>query len=577
MKRRLDKAVKDGDLTRKQADNILACFDGKECDTALPGGRGGPPGGGPPMGGTDGRTAWADRWGHPKGPHMSEPAVLVVDDEAAIREALERALRLEGFAVRTAAGGLEALGEIEREQPAIVLLDVTMPDLDGVEVIKRLRAEGSDLPICVLSARNEVDDRVRGLQAGADDYLVKPFALEELVARLHALLRRRPEAPAAADRGRPPPRPGTPHRAPRQRDLDLTRREFELLEAFVRHPGIVLSRGQLLEQVWGYDFEVDTNVVDVFVGYLRRKLEAEGEPRLIQTVRGVGLRSRGDEGHAQLPGAGGAGGRRRRGDRGDRGRRRPVRHRRARRAARPRPPSRGRGAERWPGRADRRAGTRRSARGWPSAPGSGSRRAASSAADRVVRVTRDGPYDERGRRPARRLPAPAAGRGAASRTVDLDGQSWRVYTADRSAWRSTPRCRSPPRSSRSSRAREGAAALTVLLGLAALALSGGLGWASAASRCGRSIACAAPPPGSGSDEDLSARVPERRGPGGDRRSRRVPQRHAGAARELERRDPQGARRQPPLRGRRRPRAADAADEPARERRLPGAQSRRAAR
>jgi len=220
---------------------------------------------------------------------MTEPAVLVVDDEAAIREALERALRLEGFVVRTAAGGRAALEEIDGEQPAIVLLDITMPDLDGVEVIKRLRAQGSDLPICVLSARNEVDDRVRGLQAGADDYLVKPFALEELVARLHALLRRRPEAPAprtVADLHLDPAR----HIARRgSRDLDLTRREFELLEAFVRHPAIVLSRGQLLEQVWGYDFEVDTNVVDVLVGYLRRKLEADGEPRLIQTVRGVGF------------------------------------------------------------------------------------------------------------------------------------------------------------------------------------------------------------------------------------------------------------------------------------------------
>ena len=220
---------------------------------------------------------------------MTEPAVLVVDDEAAIREALERALRLEGFAIRTAAGGREALAEIDREEPAVVLLDVAMPDLDGVEVIKRLRAKGSELPICVLSARTEVDDRVRGLQAGADDYLVKPFALEELIARLHALLRRRPETPA-------PRTVGDLHLDPVRRiarrgsrELDLTRREFELLEAFVRHPGIVLSRGQLLEIVWGYDFEVDTNVVDVFVGYLRRKLESGGEPRLIQTVRGVGF------------------------------------------------------------------------------------------------------------------------------------------------------------------------------------------------------------------------------------------------------------------------------------------------
>jgi DNA-binding response OmpR family regulator len=220
---------------------------------------------------------------------MSEPAVLVVDDEAAIREALERALRLEGFAVRTAAGGPQALDEVGEQQPAVVLLDITMPDLDGVQVIRRLRAQGNDVPICVLSARNEVDDRVRGLQSGADDYLVKPFALEELVARLHALLRRRPEAPAPRTVGELHVDPVRRIARRGTRELELTRREFELLEAFVRHPGMVLSRGQLLEQVWGYDFEVDTNVVDVFVGYLRRKLESDGEPRLIQTVRGVGF------------------------------------------------------------------------------------------------------------------------------------------------------------------------------------------------------------------------------------------------------------------------------------------------
>jgi len=220
---------------------------------------------------------------------MSEPAVLVVDDEAAIREALERALRLEGFAVRTAGGGVAALEEIGRELPAIVLLDVTMPDLDGVQVIKRLRAQGSDVPVCVLSARNEVDDRVRGLQAGADDYLVKPFALEELVARLHALLRRTPAAPAPRTVGDLHVDPVRRLARRGRRELELTRREFELLDAFVRHPGMVLSRGQLLELVWGYDFEVDTNVVDVFVGYLRRKLEADGEGRLIQTVRGIGF------------------------------------------------------------------------------------------------------------------------------------------------------------------------------------------------------------------------------------------------------------------------------------------------
>jgi DNA-binding response OmpR family regulator len=218
-----------------------------------------------------------------------DAAVLIVDDEAAIREALERALRLEGFVVRTADGGLPALEQIAELPPAVVLLDIAMPDLDGVSVIERLRAAGSDVPICVLSARNEVEDRVRGLQAGADDYLVKPFALQELVARLHALLRRRPEAPAAVTVGELHVDPLKRIARRGERELELTRREFELLEAFARHPNQVLSRGQLLQIVWGYEFEVDTNVVDVFVGYLRRKLEADGEPRVIETVRGVGF------------------------------------------------------------------------------------------------------------------------------------------------------------------------------------------------------------------------------------------------------------------------------------------------
>jgi DNA-binding response OmpR family regulator len=218
-----------------------------------------------------------------------DAAVLIVDDEAAIREALERALRLEGFAVHTADGGLPALEQIAERPPAVVLLDIAMPDLDGVSVIERLRATGNDVPICVLSARNEVEDRVRGLQAGADDYLVKPFALQELVARLHALLRRRPDAPAAVTVGDLHVDPLKRIARRGSRELELTRREFELLEAFARHPNQVLSRGQLLQLVWGYEFEVDTNVVDVFVGYLRRKLEADGETRVIETVRGVGF------------------------------------------------------------------------------------------------------------------------------------------------------------------------------------------------------------------------------------------------------------------------------------------------
>ena len=220
----------------------------------------------------------------------AEPLILVVDDERSVRQALERALRLEGFAVQTAAGGRAALDAVAARPPAAVVLDVTMPDLDGVSVVRRMRAGGVEVPVCILSARDDVDDRVAGLQAGADDYLVKPFAVAELCARLHALLRRNGRHDAGAPlvagdvvvdaRRRLASRDG--------RALDLTRREFELLEAFARHPGQVLSRDQLLSRVWGYTTEVETNVVDVFVGYLRRKLEAGGEPRVLQTVRGVG-------------------------------------------------------------------------------------------------------------------------------------------------------------------------------------------------------------------------------------------------------------------------------------------------
>jgi DNA-binding response OmpR family regulator len=219
-----------------------------------------------------------------------EPLVLVVDDEASVRQALQRALRFEGFAVSTASGGRAALAAVVERPPAVVVLDVMMPDLDGVSVVKRMRADGLDVPVCILSARDEVSDRVAGLQAGADDYLVKPFALVELTARLHALLRRRGDERSGplvvGDLVVDPRR----HIATRRgRTLDPTRREFELLEAFARHPGQVLSRDQLLDRVWGYASDVETNVVDVFVGYLRRKLEAGGEPRVINTVRGVGF------------------------------------------------------------------------------------------------------------------------------------------------------------------------------------------------------------------------------------------------------------------------------------------------
>jgi DNA-binding response OmpR family regulator len=226
---------------------------------------------------------------------VSEPLVLVVDDDAAIRDALERALRLEGFAVESVDGGRAALEAVPRRPPAAIVLDVTMPDLNGRAVCARLRADGVKTPILILSARDEVEDRVAGLQAGADDYLVKPFAVAELVARLLALLRRAGDEPAGPDLQAPiavgdlaiDPAARTSARG--GRDLDLTRREFDLLEALARNAGIVMSRERLLELVWGYDWETDGNVVDVFVSYLRRKLEAGGEPRILRTVRGIGF------------------------------------------------------------------------------------------------------------------------------------------------------------------------------------------------------------------------------------------------------------------------------------------------
>lgn len=218
------------------------------------------------------------------------PLVLLVDDDATIRRILAVGLELEGFSVVPASGGRAALEALARQRPAAVLLDLTMPDLDGLEVLRRLREAGDDVPVCVLSARDDVDDRVRGLEAGADDYVVKPFALEEVVARLNALLRRR--APVESRRlvvgdVELDPLAHVARRA--DRDLGLTGREFELLQLFLRHPDEVLDRATLHEQVWGYSFDPGTNIADVFVGYLRRKLEAEGGPRILHTVRGVGF------------------------------------------------------------------------------------------------------------------------------------------------------------------------------------------------------------------------------------------------------------------------------------------------
>jgi DNA-binding response OmpR family regulator len=207
-----------------------------------------------------------------------------------VREALVRGLSLEGFEVREAVDGETALAGIAARLPAVVVLDVVMPGMSGVEVVRRLRAEGRTIPVCVLSARDEVDDRVAGLAAGADDYVVKPFSLAELSARLHALVRLHgasdQRSVVLGDLTIEPARRVATRGA---RELGLTTREFDLLLALARRPGQVLTRGQLLEQVWGYTWEVESNVVDVFIGYLRKKLESAGGSRVLHTVRGVGF------------------------------------------------------------------------------------------------------------------------------------------------------------------------------------------------------------------------------------------------------------------------------------------------
>jgi two-component system response regulator MprA len=216
--------------------------------------------------------------------------ILVVDDEPAVRQALSRALSLERYGVALAEDGVAALERLAVERFDVIVLDVSMPRVSGLEVCRRLRAAGDRTPVLMLTARDGIDDRVAGLDAGADDYLVKPFALRELMARVRALLRRRDEG-----------EPGSllvfadlsldllAHEARRgETRIELTRTEFSLLEVFLRHPRQVLTRSAIFEHVWGYDFGAASNTLGVYIGYLRRKTETGGAPRLLHTVRGVG-------------------------------------------------------------------------------------------------------------------------------------------------------------------------------------------------------------------------------------------------------------------------------------------------
>jgi two-component system, OmpR family, response regulator MprA len=223
-------------------------------------------------------------------PFAMATRLLVVDDDRAVRESLRRALTLEGYEVDLAEDGTDGLARVAGTSLDAIVLDVAMPGVDGLEMCRRLRRDGSSVPVLMLTARESVTDRVSGLDAGADDYLVKPFALEELLARLRALLRRTEGAAPGdvlefadltLDTGTRVVRRG-------DREMELTRTEFNLLELFLRNPRQVLTRSVIFERVWGYDFGPTSNSLEVYVGYLRRKTEAGGEPRLIHTVRGVG-------------------------------------------------------------------------------------------------------------------------------------------------------------------------------------------------------------------------------------------------------------------------------------------------
>ncbi len=221
--------------------------------------------------------------------HIDAARVLVVEDDRSVREAVERALAFEGYEVLTARDGAEALSAVMNEEPDVIVLDVMMPLIDGLEACRRIRARGDTTPILMLTARETVSDRVAGLDAGADDYLVKPFALEELLARLRALLRRAQGTTTEMLTVGDLAMNSATREVRRNGELvELTKTEFDLLELLMQNSGIVLNRSVIYERIWGYDFETSSNSLDVYIGYLRRKTESGGRPRLIHTVRGVG-------------------------------------------------------------------------------------------------------------------------------------------------------------------------------------------------------------------------------------------------------------------------------------------------
>ena len=228
-------------------------------------------------------------------PEQPKNRVLVVEDDGAVRRAVERALTFEGYDVVTARDGAEALAIVLNDSIEAIVLDVMMPIVDGLEACRRIRARGDTTPILILTARTEISDRVAGLDAGADDYLVKPFALEELLARLRALLRRSSGAVAELMRvGDLVMDTGSRQVHRGDTVIDLTKTEFDLLELLMSNAGIVIDRDTIYDRIWGYDFETSSNSLDVYIGYLRRKTEVGGTSRLIQTVRGVGYVIRGD-------------------------------------------------------------------------------------------------------------------------------------------------------------------------------------------------------------------------------------------------------------------------------------------